>query len=74
MGFFDDLLTSSSNSNDGHGHAFASTNDGYNSAKNMYVERFNSGKSIDYSDPGLKRVLTAFGARSVEELRHKDNL
>ena len=73
MGFLDDLFLSSSNGNV-NGNSYIATKDGYNDAKDDLVARYNAGKSIDYSDPDVKRVLTAFEANDVEQLRHKLNL
>lgn len=68
----DDLFFNRSNG--GGDRTFFATNDGYNDAKAELVARYNAGKSIDYSDEGIKRVLTAYGALSVEELRYKRDL
>lgn len=73
MGFIDDLFLDSSNGNV-TGNSYIATNDGYNATKDDLVARFNAGKPINYSDPGVKRVLTAFGADNVEQLRHKLNM
>lgn len=74
MGFIDDLCFNGSNSDDRNGSAYIAVGSNYNKAKKDLVDRFNSGKSINYNDPGVQRVLTAFGASSVKELRHKLDL
>ena len=72
MPLLDDFFFSSSNGGDGS--TFMSINSDYNEAKRQLVNRYNAGKSIDYSDPGVQKVLNTFGASNVEILRYKSDI